>query len=172
LIILIMLGEEYKLWSFMQFSPTSCHLISLRSKYSPQHLVFKQPRSMFLPSCKKPSFTPIQNHRQNYDFVYCNAYVFRQQTRRQRVLEWMVIRITRIQSLLNFLLNQILICYCRYSILLYFTLLYFLLLELCHIFEGSVSYLYAMILPGILMTREQHSFLCNCILLKIIFHAF
>jgi hypothetical protein len=28
----------------MQFSPTTCHFIPLRSKYSPQHLVLKRPR--------------------------------------------------------------------------------------------------------------------------------
>jgi hypothetical protein len=33
----------------MQFSPTSCHFIPLRSKYSPQHSVLKHPQSMFLP---------------------------------------------------------------------------------------------------------------------------
>jgi hypothetical protein len=32
-----------------QFSPASCHFISLRSKYSPQHPVLKHPQSMFLP---------------------------------------------------------------------------------------------------------------------------
>jgi hypothetical protein len=31
----------------MQFSQTSCHFISLRSKYSPQHPVLKHPQSMF-----------------------------------------------------------------------------------------------------------------------------
>jgi hypothetical protein len=30
----------------MQFSPTSCHLISLRSKYSPQHHVLKHSQSI------------------------------------------------------------------------------------------------------------------------------
>jgi hypothetical protein len=30
----------------VQFSPTSCHIISLRSKYSPQHPVLKHPQSM------------------------------------------------------------------------------------------------------------------------------
>jgi hypothetical protein len=32
----------------MKFSPTSCHFISLRSKY-PQHHVLKHPQSLFLP---------------------------------------------------------------------------------------------------------------------------
>jgi hypothetical protein len=33
----------------MQFPPISRHIIPLRSKYSPQHPVFKHPQSMFLP---------------------------------------------------------------------------------------------------------------------------
>jgi membrane-associated HD superfamily phosphohydrolase len=34
----------------MQFSPTSCHFIFLRSKYSPQHPVLKNPQSIFIVS--------------------------------------------------------------------------------------------------------------------------
>jgi hypothetical protein len=33
----------------MQISPTSDHLISLRSKYSPQQSILKHPQSVLLP---------------------------------------------------------------------------------------------------------------------------
>jgi hypothetical protein len=58
---------------------------------------------------------------------------FRQQTRRQKFLDSMAANITRIQSLLALILNQILICY-------YYSQMF----QLCHIFEISVPYLYAM----------------------------
>jgi len=45
----------------MQFSPESCYYLSLRSKYSPQHTVFKYPQSMFSPYSDRPDFTPTQN---------------------------------------------------------------------------------------------------------------
>jgi hypothetical protein len=57
----------------MQFSPTSCHFMSLWPKYSPQHPVLKHPQSILLHQCQRPSFTPIQYDRQNYSFLFATS---------------------------------------------------------------------------------------------------
>jgi hypothetical protein len=49
-----------------EFSPTYCHFISLRSRYSLQHPVLKRLQSVFFLYCQRPSFTLIQNYKQNY----------------------------------------------------------------------------------------------------------
>jgi hypothetical protein len=54
----------------MKFSPLPCYLVPLRAKYSPKHPILKNPQSTLLPQCQRPSFTPIQNNRQNYNSVH------------------------------------------------------------------------------------------------------
>jgi hypothetical protein len=105
------LGEEYKslissLYSF--FIP--CYLVPLRPKYTPQHPTLKHPQPTFLPHCERPSFTPIQNNRENYSSVYLNPKIFGQQTGRQNILHRMIASIPLLQYALNFFLNKILIC--------------------------------------------------------------
>jgi hypothetical protein len=55
LIILIIIGKEriqvIKLL-IMHFSPVSCQVIPLRSKYSPQHPVLTHPQSVFFPNMR------------------------------------------------------------------------------------------------------------------------
>jgi hypothetical protein len=70
----------------MQRSPPSRHFIPLRSEYSPKHTVLKQPIFSF--QCQRPSFAPIQNHKQSYSLQYSKFHVFRQLTRRQKFLGW------------------------------------------------------------------------------------
>jgi hypothetical protein len=56
------LGEECRPWSSSLWS----------FLHPPQHPVLKHPQPTFLPQCQRPSFTPIQNNRQNYGSVYLN----------------------------------------------------------------------------------------------------
>jgi hypothetical protein len=53
----------------VQFPSLSCNLPLRCLKYLPQHPILKQPLPTFLPQCDRPSFTPIENKRQNYSSV-------------------------------------------------------------------------------------------------------
>jgi hypothetical protein len=73
------LGEEYKLWSsslcsFLQPPVTS----SLFGSNIILNTLFSN--TLSLCSFRRQSFTPIQNHRQNYNFVYSHFYVYLQHT--------------------------------------------------------------------------------------------
>ena len=71
----------------MQFPPLTCYLIPPGPKYSPQHPILKHPQPAFLPQCQWPSFTPMQNNRQNYRSVYLSLYIVLKYFGRQLVLD-------------------------------------------------------------------------------------
>ena len=68
-------GEEYGPLSSSICSLLDSPLTSslLGPKYSPQHPIFEHPYSTFLRQRERPSFTPIQNNRQNNSSVYRNT---------------------------------------------------------------------------------------------------
>ena len=66
--------EQYK-----SFSSSLCsllrYLVPPGSKHSPQHHVLKHPQLPSLPQCQRPSFTPVQNNRQNYTSIYTYTWI-------------------------------------------------------------------------------------------------
>jgi len=70
------LGEGYRSLSSSLCSFSPCYLVPLRPKYFPQLPILKHPQPTYLPQCERPSFTPIQNKRQNYSSVFPNLYIF------------------------------------------------------------------------------------------------
>jgi hypothetical protein len=152
IIILITHSEEYKLWLASLCSVLQSSLTS--SLFGPNILL----RTLFsnnLSLCSslniRHSFTSIQNHRQNYSFVYYNFYVFKNQTRTQRFPDWMVASISRIRSLLTFSLIKF-----------WFVTLVPKYLNCATFLKNLLAVFYIMILPCILVTRQIHifSFLC------------
>ena len=59
----------------LQSSQFCCHHMVLQPKYPPQHPILEHPQPMFQ-QCDRPSFTAIQNNRQNYISVDLYLYIF------------------------------------------------------------------------------------------------
>jgi len=93
------------------FSPFPRYLVPLRAKYSRQHHIIKNPQPTFLPEYERPSFTPIQDNRRNFISVYFNLCAFKYQSGKQKILHRMIGSIPWIQTILNFIVNRILIRY-------------------------------------------------------------
>jgi hypothetical protein len=53
-----------------------CYLVPLRPEYLHQHPILEHVQPMFLPQRKQPSFTLIENNRQNYSSVCLDLYIF------------------------------------------------------------------------------------------------
>ena len=66
---------DWKVSHYVVF-PLPSYLVPLSPKYSPQHPILKQPQPTFFPQCERPSFTPIQNNRRNYNSVYIDLKIF------------------------------------------------------------------------------------------------
>jgi hypothetical protein len=103
LIILTVLGKDFKLWS-----SSLCSFLQppLTSSFFGPNILLSILFSNTLSLC------PSLNVRDQVSHPYkttgktvVSYYVFRHQTRRQNILDWMVSNNTRIQFLLNFLLN-------------------------------------------------------------------
>ena len=65
----------------VQFSSFPRYNVGPRPKFLP-HPILDYPHYLFLPQCKRPSMTTIENNWQSYNYIYFYSYVFGKQTER------------------------------------------------------------------------------------------
>jgi hypothetical protein len=86
-------------WLYVSYeAPHYADFTNLPSPHLPSDQIFPSALFSETPSAYVTplmSQTKFRTHRQKYNFVYSNLYVFRQQPRRQKVLQWMIASITR-----------------------------------------------------------------------------
>jgi len=73
----------------MHFSPSFSPFLSLKPKYSPNTL-FSNNLNLYFPWGERQSYKPIQHNRQIYRL---KVSVFREEMRRQKILNWLVANI-------------------------------------------------------------------------------
>jgi hypothetical protein len=126
----IILFDLFILWR-VQWSSSLCSFLQLYvilSHICPNILL----STLFLntPVCLLPLMSEIKFHahtKLQAKLLFCIFYICGQQMKRQKVLNWMVGRITQYLNNLEFHVNQTLICYCHSQ-----------KFELCHIFKRSI----------------------------------
>lgn len=82
--------------------------LAKRASYEVPHYAISSNLPLLHPSPQHPVLKchNLQNHRLNYCFVYFNFYVFKQESRRQKVVDCMVPGITQNELALNILKNR------------------------------------------------------------------
>ena len=125
---------------FMQFSPVSCDILSLRPKYLRQYPDIIHPHRMFLRSYERPGFTSMSNRQNN---MLHHILFFTSFDEKLRQARWpLVVGILEFTLLCTHLWGFG--CYCRSSIFLS-----------CHIFIGLVSCRHILTLSCILYARHE-----------------